>query len=84
MLAVSVAADPGGLTVSVPDAGRLLGLSNNATWQAIYRGEISSLIIGRRRLVPLVPLLRLRGAEDDAVRDVVLQALMGPTECPTR
>ena len=78
MLAVSVAADPGGLTVSVPDAGRLLGLSNNATWQAIYRGEISSLIIGRRRLVPLVPLLRLRGGR------VVLQALMGATECPTR
>ena len=55
-----------------PDAGRLLGLGKNATWQAVYRGEIPSLTIGGRRLVPLVPFLRLLGADDEAVRSAVL------------
>lgn len=73
----------GSLTVSVSEAGRLVGLCKNATWQAIYRGEIPSLTIGRRRLVPLVPILRLLGVDDDAVRDAVLQALTGALEGPT-
>jgi hypothetical protein len=81
VLAVKIGHVPGCLTLSVwPDAGRLVGLGRNATWRAVYRGEIPSISIGGRRLVLLVPLLRLLGADNDAVRDAVLKALVGAVE----
>ena len=40
------------LVYSVPEAGRLLGLSRNAAYAAAKRGEIPSIRIGRRLVVP--------------------------------
>jgi excisionase family DNA binding protein len=40
------------LTVSVPEAGRLLGLSKDSAYQAARRGQIPTLLIGGRLLVP--------------------------------
>ena len=47
------------LTVSVPAAGKLLGLGRNAAYEAAARGEIPSIRIGGRVLVPKVALQRL-------------------------
>jgi hypothetical protein len=39
-------------TTSVPEAGRALGLSRNASYEAAARGEIQTLRFGRRIVVP--------------------------------
>ncbi|MCJ2082771.1 helix-turn-helix domain-containing protein [Methylobacterium sp. J-090] len=46
-------------TMSVEEAGRQLGLSRNSAYQAAGRGEIPTIKIGRRLLVPIVALERL-------------------------
>ena len=51
-------------TISVPDAGRrYFGIGKNAAYQAARRGEIPTIKIGKRLLVPLAALERmLQGA----------------------
>jgi excisionase family DNA binding protein len=46
-------------TLSVEEAGALLGLSRSAAYRAAQSGELRTLRYGRRLLVPTVPLLRL-------------------------
>ena len=47
------------LTLTVPEAARLLGISRNLAYEAVRRGEIPCIRIGRRFLVPRVALERL-------------------------
>jgi excisionase family DNA binding protein len=51
------------LTYSVEEACLLLGLSRNTTYEAIRRGELRAIRIGRRLLVP-------RASIDRILRDV--------------
>lgn len=53
-------------TVSVPDAGRVLGIGRNAAYDAVKRGEIDLLAFGKRRVVPTAPLRRKLGIETAA------------------
>ena len=46
-------------TLSVPEAGKLLGLGRNTTYQAVHRGEIPVIKIGTRLLVPVAALERM-------------------------
>ena len=45
-------------TVSVPEAGRWLGIGRNASYEAARRGEIPTIRIGRLLRVPVVALER--------------------------
>jgi excisionase family DNA binding protein len=45
-------------TLTVPEAGRLLGIGRNAAYEAARRGEIPTIKIGKLLLVPLVALQR--------------------------
>jgi excisionase family DNA binding protein len=45
-------------TISVPEAGRWLGLGRNASYEAARRGDIPTIKIGRLLRVPLVALER--------------------------
>jgi excisionase family DNA binding protein len=54
-----VAHDRERLVYTVPEAGRLLGLGRNAAYDAAKRGDIPSLRIGRRLLVPKIPFHRM-------------------------
>jgi excisionase family DNA binding protein len=47
------------LVFTVPEAGRLLGLSRNASYEAAKRGDIPTLRIGRLLLVPKGPFHRM-------------------------
>lgn len=47
------------VTLSVVEAGAMLGLSKSATYRAINRGEIPALRFGRRIVVPIASLQRL-------------------------
>jgi excisionase family DNA binding protein len=51
--------DAKALTVTTPKAARLLGISRNLAYEAVRRGEIPTIRIGRRILVPIVALERL-------------------------
>jgi excisionase family DNA binding protein len=46
-------------TLSVPEAGKRLGISRNLAYEAAARGEIPIIRIGHRVLVPRVALERL-------------------------
>jgi excisionase family DNA binding protein len=42
------------LTMTVEEAGRLLGIGRSQAYEAARRGELPSIRIGRRILVPVV------------------------------
>jgi excisionase family DNA binding protein len=46
-----------------PDVGRALKLSKASTYEAVSRGEIPSIRIGRRLLVPTAALPRMLGLD---------------------
>lgn len=49
-----------------PATGQLLGLSRQSTYDAAARGEIPTIRIGRRLLVPTAALRRLLAIDDQA------------------
>jgi hypothetical protein len=49
--------------MTVPAAGKLLGLSRNKAYEAAACGEIPTLKFGKRIVVPTVPLRRMLGME---------------------
>ena len=51
-------------TVSVPEAGALLGLSRNTSYQGAKRGDIPTLKIGGRLVVPVAQLLAMLEGTD--------------------
>jgi excisionase family DNA binding protein len=58
------------VTVNVwPEAGKVLGLSKNTTYAAAKRGDIPTLRIGGRIVVPVARLLAM--LEGEAVTDAV-------------
>ena len=50
--------NPDWLTMSVEEAGKLLGIGRSSAYGAIRRGELPFLKIGRRILVPRSALFR--------------------------
>lgn len=48
-------------TVSVEHAGQLLGMSRPSAYAAVRRGDIPSIRIGRRVIVPTAKLLQMLG-----------------------
>ena len=46
-------------TLGVEEAGRVLGISRVLAYQAVRSGELPSISIGRRILVPTVELRRM-------------------------
>lgn len=53
-------------TVPVPVAGRALGLSRNASYEAAHRGEIPAMRFGGRLVVPTVWLRKVLQLEKEA------------------
>lgn len=47
------------LTLTIPQVAKLLGLGRNSAYAAAKRGEIPTIVIGRRILVPVAALKRL-------------------------
>ena len=46
-------------TLTVEEAARLLGISRSSAYEAVRRGELPTVKIGRRYVVPRVALERL-------------------------
>lgn len=54
----------GRTTITIPEAGQVLGLGEWAAYRAATRREIPVLSLGRRKVVPVPALLRLLGATE--------------------
>ena len=54
----------GALTITVEESGRFLGVGRAAAYESVRNGEIPSLTLGRRRLVPVAALLRMLGESE--------------------
>jgi len=54
------------LVFTVEEAAQLLGISRSFAYEAVQRGDIPSMRIGRRILVPKVALQRLLEQEDQS------------------
>lgn len=48
-------------TISVPEAGELLGLKRSSSYEAAHRGDIPTIAVGRQMRVPTAKLLALLG-----------------------
>ncbi|MHB8571737.1 MAG: helix-turn-helix domain-containing protein [Candidatus Dormibacteria bacterium] len=44
------------LLVRVEEAADLLGIGRTMAWRLVYTGDIPTVLIGRRRLVPMLAL----------------------------
>ena len=51
------------LTLTVPEAGIVLGIGTTAAWRGVRSGAIPSLRLGRRVVVPVAALERLLGGQ---------------------
>lgn len=66
--------DEGRLTLTDYETGRLLGISRGSVRQAIVEGDLCHLRLGRRLLVPLIPLLQMMRVEVSVVSGVADEA----------
>lgn len=53
----------GTLTITVEEAGKFLGIGRGAAYECVRNGEIPSLALGRKRLIPVPALLRMLGEQ---------------------
>jgi excisionase family DNA binding protein len=56
------------LTYSVEEAARLLGISRNSAYEAVRRGELPTIRLGRRILVPRCRLDDMLGGATENAR----------------
>lgn len=56
---VAVGEQPERLTYTIEEAARLLGISRGSAYEAVRRGELPVLKIGKRLLVPRAVLERI-------------------------
>ena len=54
-------------TISVPEAGQILGIGRNAAYDAAQIGDIPTIKIGGKILVPVAKLAALLGLQDRIV-----------------
>ncbi len=57
------AASDGRLALSVNEFSALFGISRSSAWNAVWAGQVRSLIIGRRTLIPRSEIARLLQGE---------------------
>lgn len=50
-------------TITVEEAARVLGIGRTSAYEAARRGDIPTVRVGRRVVVPVPALLRLLGGE---------------------
>lgn len=53
-------------TISVERAGEMLGISRSSAYRAVSAGELPTIRVGRRLLVPTARLMRLLGVTTQA------------------
>ena len=62
--AQSLSLDTMPLLIAVPDAARLLGIGTTLAWDLVRGGDLPSVKLGRRVLIPRAVLERLAHADE--------------------
>ncbi|MGH9211743.1 MAG: helix-turn-helix domain-containing protein [Acidimicrobiales bacterium] len=52
------------LTVTVEEAGELLGISRGLAYELVRRGQLPHVRLGRRLVIPVRPLLAMIDGDD--------------------
>ena len=65
---IDIMKDANRLTLSVEEAGKMLGLSRGLMYEAVRTGQIPSIRVGRRILIPRLALEHL--LQDDSFDSV--------------
>jgi excisionase family DNA binding protein len=60
-------------TITVDQTAEFMGLSRGAVYEGVKRGDIPSLRVGRRILIPVTPLLNWLGTSKNMIQVVVPQ-----------
>jgi hypothetical protein len=55
----------GPLGFSIPEAGAMIGLGRDASYDAAKKGQIPTIEMGQQKIVPRIPWLRKLGVEGD-------------------
>jgi len=63
------------LTFTVEEAAEMLGISRTFAYEAVRRGELPAIRIGRRLLVPRAALARLLASDAPPQADLVLSTV---------
>ncbi len=50
-------------TMTIPEVAAALGIGRNSAYEAVRRGDIPSITVGRRRLIPRAAFERLLRGE---------------------
>ena len=67
-------------TITVPEAGQVLGIGRAAAYAAADRGEIPTLRLGKRLVVPVPKLLAMLGADRSPLNEVVKESDIGDAD----
>ena len=59
------ALSPDRAVISVEEAGAVLGISRSTAYECVKRGEIPSIRLGRRVVVPVAEVRRMLGIESE-------------------
>lgn len=51
-------------TLTVAQAAEMLGVSRDSAYTAVRKGEIPSISVGRRKVIPTAAFLKLLGLEE--------------------
>lgn len=70
----------GKMTITVPEAGKVLGIGRDAAYAAAERGEIPTLKFGHRLVVPVPKLLAMLGADRSPLNEVVKESDIGDAD----
>jgi excisionase family DNA binding protein len=54
-------------TVTVGEAAKILGIGRNSAYQAVARGDIPVIRVGKRLLIPRVQIERLLAGEKSTI-----------------
>jgi excisionase family DNA binding protein len=57
------------LTLSIPEAGQMLGISRNQAYECAKRGQLPVIKLGARLVVPKAALLRMLESAEPKPRD---------------
>ena len=60
---------PERLAYSIAEAAEAIGISRDTVYRLIQRGEVHSVLVGKRRLVPRASLLELLGVATEEAED---------------
>ena len=64
-MTVDLAPSPGRLTYTVEEAAGIVGVGRSAAYAAVHAGDIPSVRVGRKLLVPKAALKRMLGVSND-------------------